>query len=49
MAVWLVILFLECPFIELLEAECAGKMFRVEFLRHGSDAATGYGLLTAST
>lgn len=46
-AIWLVVLFLESAFVELLQAEGAHKVFRVKFLEHGSNAATGDGLRTA--
>lgn len=45
----LIILFLECPFVELLQAEGTHEMFRVELLAHGSDTPAGDGLLTAGT
>lgn len=45
----LVVLFLECSFVELLQAEGTNEMFRVELLAHGSDTPAGDGLLTAGT
>lgn len=41
MAVWLVLLLLEGSLVQLLEAEGADKVFRVEFLKHGRNAAPG--------
>lgn len=42
-AVWLVLLLLESALIQLLQAEGADEVFRVEFLEHGRDAASGDG------
>lgn len=47
LTVGLVVLFLEGSFVELLEAEGTDKVFRVKFLAHCSDAASGDGLLAA--
>lgn len=46
-AVGLVVLFFEGAFVELLQAEGADKVLRVELLGHGRDAASCYGLLAA--
>ena len=40
-AVWLVVLLLERSLVELLEAERAHEVFRVELLEHGRHAAPG--------
>lgn len=48
-AVGLVVLLFEGAFVELLEAEGADKVLRVELARHGCDAAAGDGLLAART
>lgn len=45
----LIVLFLECPFVKLLQAEGTNEMFRVELLAHGCDTPAGDGLLTAGT
>jgi len=47
LAVGLVVLLLEGALVELLEAEGAHKVLRVELLGHGGDAAAGDGLLAA--
>lgn len=47
MAVRLVVLLLEGAFVELLEAEGADEVLRVELLGHGGDAAARDGLLAA--
>lgn len=47
LAVGLVILLLEGALVELLEAEGADKVLRVELLAHGGDAAARDGLLAA--
>lgn len=47
LAVGLVVLLFEGSFVELLEAEGTDKVFWVEFLAHGSDAASRDGLLAA--
>lgn len=47
LAVRLVVLLLEGAFVELLEAERAHKVLRVELLAHGCDAAASDGLLAA--
>ena len=47
MAVRLVVLLLESSLVELLQAEGAYKVFRVELLEHGCDAAAGDWLVTA--
>lgn len=47
MAVGLLVLLLECSFVELLQAEGAHKVLRVELLAHGGDAAARDGLLAA--
>lgn len=47
LAVRLVVLLFEGSFVELLEAEGTDKVFWVEFLAHGSDAASRDGLLAA--
>lgn len=47
MAVRLVVLLLEGSFVELLQAEGAHKVLRVELLGHGSDAAARDRLLAA--
>lgn len=46
-AVGLFVLLFERPFVELLQAEGAHKVLRVELLGHGGDAAAGDGLLAA--
>lgn len=48
-AVRLLVLLLEGALVELLEAEGADKMLRVELPCHGCDAAAGDGLLAART
>lgn len=48
-AVGFVVLFFKGAFVELLEAEGADKVLRVELLGHGRDAAACDGLLTAGT
>ena len=40
-------MFLERPFVELLEAECTDEALGVEFLKHGGDAAARDGLPAA--
>jgi hypothetical protein len=40
MTIWFIILFLESPLVQLLEAESADKMFRMELAKHGCDTAT---------
>lgn len=47
LAVGLVVLLLEGALVELLEAEGADKVLRVELLAHGGDAAARDGLLAA--
>lgn len=47
MAVRLVVLFFEGAFVELLQAEGAHEVLRVELLGHGRDAASRDGLLAA--
>ena len=47
LAVGLVVLLLEGAFVELLQAESAHKVLRVELLSHGGDAAACDGLLAA--
>lgn len=47
LAVRLVVLLLEGAFVELLKAESAHKVLRVELLAHGGDAAARDGLLAA--
>jgi len=42
-AVRLVLLLLESTLVQLLEAEGADEVFRVEFLEHGRNAASGDG------
>lgn len=49
MAIGLFVLLLEGAFVELLEAEGANKMLRVELPAHGGDAAAGDGFLAAGT
>ena len=46
-AVGLLVLLFEGPFVELLQAEGAHKVLRVELPGHGGDAAAGDGLLAA--
>lgn len=46
-AIGLVVLLLEGAFVELLEAESAHKVLRVELLAHGCNAAARDGLLAA--
>lgn len=46
-AVGFVVLFFEGAFVELLQAEGADKVLRVELLGHGGDAAARDGLLAA--
>lgn len=43
----LVVLLFERAFVELLQAEGADEVFRVELLGHGGDAAARDGLLAA--
>lgn len=47
-AVGLILLLLERALVQLLEAEGADKVFRMEFLEHGRNAAPRYGLRAAS-
>lgn len=47
LAVGLVVLLLEGPLVELLEAEGADEVLGVELLGHGGDAAAGDGFLAA--
>ena len=47
MAVGLVVLLLEGALVELLQAEGADKVLRVELLEHGRDTAACDGLLAA--
>lgn len=47
MAVRFVVLLFEGAFVELLQAEGADKVLRVELLGHGGDAAPRDGLLAA--
>ena len=47
LAVGLVVLLLEGTLVQLLQAEGTHKVFRVELLGHGRDAAAGDGLLAA--
>lgn len=47
--IWLVPLFLESSFVQLLETETANKVFWMKLAKHGSDTATRYCLVTAST
>lgn len=47
LAVGLLVLLLEGAFVQLLEAEGAHKVFGVELLAHGRDAASRDGLLAA--
>lgn len=42
-------MLLERALVQLLETEGAHKMFRMEFLEHGRNAATRYGLRAAGT
>lgn len=49
MAVRFVVLLLEGALVELLQAEGADKVLRVELLGHGGDAAARDGLLAAGT
>lgn len=44
MAVGFVVLLLEGALVQLLQAEGAHEMLRVEFLKHGRDAPSGDGL-----
>ncbi len=47
-AVRLVVLLLEGALVQLLQAECADEVLRVELLLHGGDAAACDGLAAAS-
>lgn len=47
MTVWFIVLLLECTLVQLLQAEGAHEMLRMEFLKHGRDAASGDGLRAA--
>lgn len=47
LAVGLLVLLLEGSLVQLLQAERAHKVLRVELLAHGCDAAAGDGLLAA--
>lgn len=47
MAVRFIVLFFEGALVELLEAEGADKVLRVELAEHGSDAAASDGLVAA--
>jgi len=49
MAVRLVLLLLECAFIELALAERADKVLRVELAVHSGDTASGDWLVAPST
>ena len=47
MAIGFLALFLERPLVQLLEAEGADEMLRVELPEHGGNAAAGDGLVAA--
>ena len=49
MAVWLVPIFLEGSFVELLQTERTHKVLRMKFSKHCSDATAGNGLSTPRT
>jgi hypothetical protein len=49
MTVGLVVLFLECAFVQLLEAEGADEVLRMKLPEHGRDAPTSDGLVATST
>lgn len=49
MTIWLVVLFLECAFVELLQTERAHEMLWMELAEHGGDAAACDGFRAAST
>ncbi|KAF9416427.1 hypothetical protein HW555_006188 [Spodoptera exigua] len=49
MAVWFVVLFFECAFIELSETKRAYEVFWVEFSEHGCDATAGDRFVAAGT
>lgn len=46
-AVGLILLLLERALVQLLEAEGADKVFRMEFLKHGRNATSRYRLRAA--
>lgn len=46
-AVWLVILFLECAFVQLFQTKRAHKVLGMEFPEHRCYAATGNGFVTS--
>jgi len=47
MTVWSIVLLLKSALVQLLEAESAHKVFGVELLVHGRDAASGDRFLAA--
>lgn len=47
MAVWLVVLLLERPLVELFETEGADEVLRMEFLEHSRYAAARYWFVAA--
>lgn len=49
MAIWLVVLLLECSLVQLFQAEGADEVFGMKFTEHGCNATTSNGLVTAST
>jgi len=49
MTVWLVILFLKCPFVQLFKTKSTNKVFGVKFLVHSSNTSSCYRLLAAGT
>lgn len=48
-AVWLVVLLLECALVQLLQAESTDKVLGVELLIHSCDASSCDGLMAACT
>lgn len=48
-AIWLFVLFLKSALVELFQTEGAHKVFRMELLEHGSNAATYDGFRAAGT
>lgn len=49
MTVWLFLVLLECSLAQLSDAESAHKVLWMELVPHGSDTASGDGLVTSST
>lgn len=48
-AIWLVILFLECSFVQLFKAEGANKVLRMKLSKHCGNTSARYWFVTSST